>query len=41
MLSWMKNKNEKLQRVTVGNNRIEEDRTQHGILLDKNVSNTE
>jgi hypothetical protein len=42
MLSWMKDRNEKVQRMTVENNRIEEDdKMLNGIPLNKNVSNTE
>jgi hypothetical protein len=42
MLSWMKDKNEKIQRTTVENNGIEEDdKMLNGIPLNKNVSNTE
>jgi hypothetical protein len=42
MLSWMKDKNEKVQRTTVENNRIEEDdKMLKSIPQNKNVSNTE
>jgi hypothetical protein len=42
MLSWMKDRNEKVQRTTIENNRIEEDdKMLKGIPLNKKVSNTE